>query len=131
MMLALLVIVASCRLYASDYAFRNGAKEALDDIGAGRQPKLYWHVQAQINLSSRTPGLYCPPPGSLDVERVEIPEAAWSESGRASNWEEMYEGEDARAFAYLYNMTMFRANENKWKRSCPGLVIMPYEPQQN
>lgn len=114
---------------SNDYAYRNGAAEALTDFAAGRPPKLYWHSYDQIGPGSRTPGLFCPPPGSLDVTRAEIPEAAWSE-GHKESFDEMRKSEKARAFAYLYNITMYDLNSSKWKRSCPGLIEEPYRLQR-
>lgn len=124
---ALIMGAAMLISMSHDYAYRNGAEEAYDDIEAMRPPKLYSYTRAQIGLTSISPGVYCSQPLPKVVYQ-NIPEAAnWA--GPYATKESLRRGEAARAFAYLYNMVMLDAYRHEWKRSCPDLQVTPYSPE--
>jgi hypothetical protein len=113
-----------------NYDGRNGAAEALDDVIAGLPLKLYEHQHNQIGASSRTPGVYCPSAGSsafAKLKRVRIEEAGFAE-GRTLTRTESRRAQAARAFAYLYNTTMFDAHRSELRRACPGVLLQPFSP---
>jgi hypothetical protein len=125
---ALITCVVSLIFMSQDYAYRNGAEEAYDDIEAMRPPKLYSYTRAQIGLTSISPGVDCRQPLPKVVYQ-NIPEAAnWA--GPYATKESLRRGEAARAFAYLYNMVMLDAYRHEWKRSCPDLHVSPYFPER-
>jgi hypothetical protein len=113
------------------YDGRNGAAEALDDAVVGLPPKLYEHRNDQIGPGAKTPGIYCP--GSAQssafwkLKRVSIEEANFAE-GRVLSRTEWRRAQAARAFAYLYNTTMYDVHQSKLKRACPGIRLEPFTP---
>lgn len=113
------------------YSGRNGVIEALDDVAAHRPIKLYAYHKAQIDYSSRTPGLDCPDTSSSagfsKIHRLYIDEAGIAE-GYIPSWIDMRRGEAARSFAYLYNITMLRTHRGEMRRACPAVEAVPYEP---
>lgn len=111
------------------YDGRNGAAEALDDAVAGLPLKLYEHRHDQIDSGVRVPGIYCPgsPQSSAfwNLKRVPIEEADFSE-GRPRTLTEWRRAQAARAFAYLYNTTMYDAHQSELQKACPGIKLEPF-----
>ncbi len=120
------------RVATGSYDGRNGAAEAMDDIRTGLPLKFYTHMNNQIGPGMRTPGVDCPGSSGTSafwkIRRVVIDEAAFNEGATLtrSQWRKV---QAARAFAYLYNTTMFDAHQSALKRACPGIVLQPFSPE--
>jgi hypothetical protein len=115
----------------SGYDRRNGAAEAMDDYTAGLPLTIYVHAHNNIGPGSREPGLDCPGtsnvPAYWKIRRVRIAEAGWSE-GPGLTGLALRRAEAARAWAYSYNITMFRLHENELRKACPLIRPLPYYP---
>ncbi|TGX50311.1 hypothetical protein E5A73_18005 [Sphingomonas gei] len=124
--------IGPLHIATGSYDGRNGAAEALDDAVAGLPPKLYEHRYDSISPGTRTPGIYCPDSAQSSafwkLKRVQIEQADFSE-GRGLIRTEWRRAQTARAFAYLYNTTMYDAHQSELRRACPGIQLQPFIPQ--
>jgi hypothetical protein len=113
------------------YDGRNGTAEALDDWAAGLPLKLYYYRNYQIDAGTRIPGILCPrsvqSSAKWKPKLVLIEEGDFAEGRRQTqaNWRRAHA---ARAFAYLYNATMYDVHRSELQRACPGIKLEPFEP---
>lgn len=123
--------IGPLHIATGSYDGRNGAAEALDDAIAGLPPKLYEHRYDSIGPGARTPGVHCPSTADSSafwkLKRVPIEQADFSESRRLTRTE-WRRAQAARAFAYLYNTTMYDAHRSELQRACPGIELVPFRP---